>query len=277
MKDKVGTKPSQTAVQKAFKVLDVLVSSATAVSLSELSAKTNLTKPSVHRLLQQLEEIGVIEQNVGDSQYIVGRNAHGLAIKILSASTMRAGVRDVMISLVQEVKESCNLSMMCENEAIYIDRVECDWPLRVHYKVGLRVPLHATGAGKLLLAYLPPDRRNRMINKLTLKRYTEKTITNPAQLRAECDEIIKDGVSLYSEEFHHGEIGVAVPVRKSDGTVIAALSIHAPIFRMSLLSARANEPILRIAVLYIGPDVGTGCAGTWPHRLHGLASSPAAA
>lgn len=252
MNNKVSTKQSQSAVQKAFKVLDIIVSSGTPVSLSELSTKTKLAKPSVHRVLQQLEGIGVIEQNIGNSQYVVGRNAHRLAFNILSATSMRAGVRDVMESLVQNVKESCNLSMLCENEAIYVDRVECDWPLRVHYKVGSRVPLHATGAGKLLLAYLPPDKRSRMIDNLTLKKYTENTITNPEQLRAECDDIVKASLSMHSEEFHYGEIGIAVPVKKTDGSFIAALSIHAPIFRLSLSSVKVNEPMLRIAAEKIG-------------------------
>lgn len=240
------------AVHKAFNLLTELANAETSLSIDDLTERTGMGGVTVRRLVEQLQEIDIVEPDLGSERCVVGPAAQDLAIKFLRAATGRLGIRRVMVDLVDEVQESCNLAVVCGSEVLYIDRVECNWPFRVQYDVGSRLPTYCTAAGKLMLAYMPAKRREEFVSRLVLRRHTETTITDPHDLLAECEEIRKVGVSIYNEEFHRGEIGVAVPVRNADGVVIAALAVHAPIFRMSVLAARTVEPQLHAAAKTLG-------------------------
>ena len=90
-----------------------------------------------------------------------------------------------MTELVETIGETCNIGILDNNDVLYLERVECAWPLRMQLQPGSRVPPHCTGIGKMLLASLESRARKRLVSNLPLKRYTEKTITDRGDLLAE--------------------------------------------------------------------------------------------
>lgn len=251
-----GADNRATAVQKAIAILEGVLTSDGPATLVDLSARTGMPKASVHRLLNQLEEVQFVRRDLSGRAYLPGAAWVRLASETLVAIGRQPAVREIMRDLVKVVTESCNLAVMQGTEIVYVERVECEWPLRMQLQAGSRVPLHCTSSGKLLLAMMDPAARQRLVETLKLERYTPNTITDRGVLLEECARIAREGISTNREEYHLGLIGIAVPVLRADGSAAAALAIHAPIFRMSLESAREMVPHLKNAASLIAREAG---------------------
>jgi DNA-binding IclR family transcriptional regulator len=245
-----------TAIQKAVRLLQAIATSEVPRQLADLAEQVDMPKPSVHRLLAQLEEVGMIGRDITGKGFTVGGTLLRLAVDAMTVRAKQPAVHGIMRKLVNHVKESCNLGMLQDHEVIYLERVECDWPLRMQLQAGSRVPLHCTASGKLFLAQMSSRLRQRLLASLPLHKFTNNTIVDPELLEQECKAIKASGVSINREEYHLGLIGVAVPVRRSDQTVVATLSIHAPSFRMSVETALSYVPLLRNSAIEIAAEAG---------------------
>src|SRR5690606_19891047 len=133
-----------------------------------------------------------------------------------------------------------------------LDRVEADWPLRLHLPVGTALPPHCSASGKLLLACLPQAEREALLAELSLPRFTERTITDRTLLARELDRIVAAGYSVDDEEYVVGVACVAVPVRIASGEVVAACAVHAATARLPLPRAIELVPRLQEAAERIG-------------------------
>jgi DNA-binding IclR family transcriptional regulator len=108
-------------------------------------------------------------------------------------------------------------------QVLYLDRLSGHASVPVVSTIGSRLPLHATGVGKVLLAYAPEDIQHEVLSHLT--RVTPYTITQPGRLRQELARVRQEGFAQTSEEMSLGACSVAVPVRAKDEQVVAALGI----------------------------------------------------
>lgn len=254
--DNIRSDSKSTAIQKAFRVMKAIATAEEPRQLAELAEQIGMPKPSVHRLLSQLEEIGVVGRDLSGKGYTVGATWLQLAVDALIVRARQPIVRGIMRKLVDEIKETCNLAVLQDHEVLYLERVECDWPLRVQLRAGSRVPIHATASGKLLMAEMDANSRKKLLIGLHLEKFTNNTIVDRAQLESEFQSIRSTGIAINKEEYHLGLIGVAVPIRRDDGKVVAALSIHAPIFRMSIETALGYVPLLQETAKEIAIEMG---------------------
>jgi DNA-binding IclR family transcriptional regulator len=248
--------PKMTAIQKAVLLLQAIATADEPPQLAELAERVEMPKPSVHRLLAQLEEVGFVSRDISRRGYTVGAAWLRLSIDAMTAKARQPGVRSIMQRLVDRVRESCNLAVLQNHEVLYLERVECDWPLRMRIEAGSRVPIHATAAGKMLMAQMTPKNRRALLSGLTLTKFTNNTIVDPEAMERECEKIRDSDVSMNREEFHLGLIGVAVPIRRADRSVVATLSIHAPSFRMSVDTALNYVPLLKDFAAEIVSEIG---------------------
>ena len=130
----------------------------------------------------------------------------------------------------------------------YLDRVEATLPLRVAFQKGSRVPAHCSASGKLFLAMMSPAKREKLLNTLTLDRYTQNTLTDPSALKDELSRIRRQGYAFDDEESLSGLSCIAVPITDKTGRdCIAALALQAPIVRLSSNNAAERLPALRAA------------------------------
>jgi DNA-binding IclR family transcriptional regulator len=248
-----------SAIAKAFRLLDMIVKSPQPISLNDLAARSAMPKASAHRMLLQLEAIGIVKRDVLGKRFSPGDDLAALAIDVIGALAKMPPVREIMQGLVNELGESCNLGILDGKDVLYLERIECDRPLRMHLRAGSRVPLHCTAVGKLVLAYMPERKARHLLEASGLPRFTENTITDMDVLIAQLGEIRHSGVSLNREEFTKGLIGAAVPVRSPHGAFVAGLAVHAPIFRMSVDQARVEAvPKLLRAAERISAEMALG-------------------
>lgn len=238
---------SESAALRAFAVLEYVVKAGVPVSLDDATHGCDLPKPTVFRILAMLHEADLLQREPLSKRYIVGPRMSQLALDVMQHSTLRAQCHAVLQELVGEIGETCNLTMLDGNEVLYTDRVETPLPLRLHLEPGTRVPLHCTASGKIFLSQMTEKQVHRLLGKAPLPRYTEKTITDTAELMEELKRTRQTGVGTHDSELFDTSAAIAVPIADHAGRVYAALAVHAPSSRMTVESAMKHVPALQRA------------------------------
>ena len=233
--------------ERSLRLLQVLADQGRPMSLAELVETLHLPKATVHRMCAQLMEGGYIARDLSERDFVAGPALRKLALNTLNRSNLRGLRHDVLNSLVAQVGETCNFTTLDGASVLYLDRVEAPWPWRLTVDVGVHVPLHCTASGKLFLAFMADKQREFMLRALDLQPATEHSIKNVDALRQECAAVRLLGYSVDREEFVPGLVAVAAPVRDAAGAVCGALSMHAPLVRMSLAQALEHLPALQRA------------------------------
>lgn len=253
----MSTEPDNSPGLRLLELLDQLARQIKPMALPEVVALTGWPKPTVHRMLAQLEGGGWLVREPDGRRYAMASRLLRLAESVLSNSTQQGVRHAVLRQLVSEVGESCNLTALSGAEVVYLDRVEAAFPLRLELRPGTRVPAHCSASGKLFLAWMATRQRRALLDSLTLTRYTAHTLTERKALESELDAIRRDGYSVDAEEFVEGLVCVAVPVfAPGHRKVRCALALQAPAARMTLVQARLQLPRLQVAAQALARTLG---------------------
>jgi IclR family transcriptional regulator, acetate operon repressor len=219
------------AVDRAARLLSEVVHAPDPVTFTELSEVTGLAKSTTSRLLLALER-----------NHLVRRDDHGrfLPGEMFVSFAWRGGADTSLVAIAQPfldrlgraTGETVNLGVAAGPVVEQIAQVDCAYLIGGTNWVGRPVPLHASGLGKVLLAYgaakLPPGE---------LERRTPRTIVSEAALRVELAAVRARGYAVTDEELEAGLIAFAAPVFRYDGAVVAAMSVSAPVSRMTSQAA----------------------------------------
>lgn len=241
-----------TPTLRLISLLEVIAQKDMFLTLQGLVEETGLPKPTLHRMLQQLEGAGMLQRQGDGRHYSIGLRLRRLAEDLLLNSTVHGARHAVLRKLVEEVGESCNITALSGSEVLYLDRVETPAPLRFYLHPGSRVPAHCSASGKLFLAEMNAAQRRRLLEQVPLERYTDRTITELAALEMEMETVKRDGYAIDNEEFLPGLfcIAVLVPVtagRRSN----TGIAIQAPLMRLARDKALEFLPALQHAAAAI--------------------------
>jgi len=228
-----GKIDGDTPTLRLFSLLEVIAEKDQFFSLQSLVEETGLPKPTLHRMLQQLESAGILQRDGDGRQYSTGVRLRRLAENLLLNSTMHGARHIALRKLVGEVGESGNITAFTGSEVVYLDRVETAAPLRFYLHPGSRVPAHCSATGKLFLAQMTPAQRRRLLAHGPLERFTANTITDFDALEREIETIKRNGYALDNEEFLPGLLCVAVLVPVERGHSNIGIAIQAPIIRLT--------------------------------------------
>ena len=218
------------SVDRALAVLEILARDGHA-GVSEIAEEMGIHKSTVSRLLGSLVSRDMVHQNSERGKYQLGFGILRLASSIPGRLSLVREARPVLESLADAFKETVNLAVLRSNYAVNVDQAMGPSSLAMYDWVGSLTPLHATSSGKVLLAALPVDDRDRILKETGLPARTPLTITNRDKLEKELLKISHDGYCINREEFEIGLNSMAVPVYNHLGTVIGAISISGPAFR----------------------------------------------
>jgi len=236
-----------TPTMRLFALLEVIAAKDQRYALQDLVEATGLPKPTLHRMLQQLEAAGLLRRE-GDSRlYGVGTRLRRLAENLLLNDSHHGARHAVLRHLVEEIGESCNLTALAGSEVVYLDRVETAAPLRFYLHPGSRVPVHCSASGKIFLAQMTPAQRRRLLANAPLEAYTPKTLTDFEQIEREVQRVRKDGFALDDEEFLPGLLCIAALVPSASGPSNLCVAVQAPVMRLSMDKAKQLLPALQRA------------------------------
>ncbi len=236
-----------TPALRLFALLEVVAARDQLFSLQGLVDETGLPKPTLHRMLQQLEGAGLLQRESDGRHYGTGVRLRRLAENLLRNDTFHGARHAVLRRLVDELGESCNITALTGGEVVYLDRVETAAPLRFYLAPGSRVPAHCSASGKLLLAQMTPAQRQRLLGHAPLMAYTPKTLTDLARLETELTTVRRNGYALDNEEFLPGLLCVAVRVPADGGRSSLCVAVQAPVMRLPLDKAASVLPALQRA------------------------------
>ena len=218
-------------------------------TLQGLAEATGLPKPTLHRMLQQLEAAGLLQREGDGRHWGTGARLRRLAENLLLNSSLHAARHQVLRRLVDEVGESCNITAMSGGEVLYLDRVETVAPLRFYLQPGSRVPVHCSASGKVFLSQMTPAQRQRLLGATPLEACTPRTRTDLGVLEAELRRVKADGCGFDDEEFLPGLTCAAVPVPPVNPKARASLcvALQGPTVRLNRDKLEALLPALRTA------------------------------
>ncbi len=246
------TEATGTRSLRALEIIEYVASAPHPVAVSDIAAALELPRPTAHRLISVLLDESFLQRDPVSRRLIAGARVMTFALTALTRPDVRGARRAVLQDVADRTHETVNLSMPDGDRMIYVDRVETDWPLRLQYAIGSRVPLHCTAGGKLYLSQMPDETRNTLIHSLPLKRHTPSTITDPVALRAAVAKIGQTRLGTDSEELLQGMAAIAAPIRDSEGHMLAAVAVQAPVARFTLAELKQFEDLLREAADKLG-------------------------
>ena len=219
------------SVDRAIDVLEYLAAGGDG-AVTDLAAHLGVHKSTAFRLLAVLEARGLVEQVSDRGRYRLGFGIVRLAGATAARLDLVEQSRPVTTRLAAEVGETVNIARVEADTAVNLDQVRGPAAVTSVNWVGQRTPLHATSSGKVLLAYLDVDARERVLAG-SLERFTPATVTDPAVLRRQLDEVIATGWAATLEELEVGLNAVAAPIRDRHGAVVAAVSVSGPSYRLA--------------------------------------------
>lgn len=226
-------KEQVSSILRALEILECFMDNTTEWTLKKLVDRLHMPTTTVYRQLSTLTEREYLIQDPVRKSYRVGPRLLVLASTILSHSDLRVIARPELEKLSETVKETINLSLLLDREIFYLDKVETLRSVVCNTRIGNRVPAHATSCGKIMMAYKDEAFLNAYCQALPdMPQLTEKTISSPDRLR---DELVRSrilGCAIDNEEIESGLICVGAPIIGMDHTVLAAVSIAGPAFRM---------------------------------------------
>ncbi len=241
-----------SALNKAIAVLELITAQSQAVGLVDIATKLEFPRQTVHRVLLQLEEQGLIIRDDTRDRFYVGPKLSQLAINALFSENHNLPTRVILRDLVDDIQESCNIGVLDGMDFVYLDRIEAKQTLRVHSEAGSHVPAHCTSGGKVLLAYLPKPQRRKLLDLKSLTEYTPHTFTDPDALEVELEKIHAQAYSTNNQEHTEGVVGIAMPILDSSGRAIAAIACHAPVARISLEQLETYIPKIEKSAKALG-------------------------
>lgn len=242
------------SLDRGIELLKV-VSSGNGMSLTEIASAAGQPASSVYRVLLTFQKHGVVEFAESEQLWHIGITAFRIGSTFLGRTRIVEQSRAVMQHLMVSTGETANLAIVDHNEVIFISQVETHEPIRAFFRPGTRGPIHASGIGKALMAYYPPQHLAEILNS-GLARFTSKTLTAAEALNSEMERIRTRGWAVDDEERTIGMRCVAAPVFNQSGEAVAGLSLSGPSVRVTPDRDEEYGKIVRAAADAVTEAIG---------------------
>jgi DNA-binding IclR family transcriptional regulator len=222
------------SIQRALDVIEALSApeAADGLTLTELAQVLEIPKSTAVRLLANLEIREFVEQDAA-RRYRIGMRLFSIGGRALSQSHLRATARPFLEDLTLRVGESTYLGILDLDKVLYIDRIESPQPVMALSPIGSHRPANSTAIGKVLLAGMGREQAEGLLAREGLTRRTAHTVVDRGQLLEQLDEIAEAGFAIDVGEWDEGLTCLAAPIHNRFGTVVAALGVSGPSWRVS--------------------------------------------
>ncbi len=222
-----ASSPGASVTSRALALLGAFDDRHRRLTLTALAHRAGLPVSTTHRLVRELTGWGALARTSA-GEYVVGRRLWDLGM----LAPMQTGLRQVASPFLHDLYgatlATVHLAVRDDLAVLYVDRLSGHASVPVVSRVGSRLPLHATGVGKVLLSHAPLEVQAAVLANLA--RVTPYTVTQPGLLRRQLARAVREGYATTVEEMSLGACSVAVPIRRG-ADVVAALGIVVPDFK----------------------------------------------
>ncbi len=222
---------------KGVQLLEHLLEIGKPCGVTDLARQTSLNPSNVHRTLQTWAQLGYVAQDPHSGGYYCTLRLFELGCRVADGFDVRRVAREHLALISRNTQETIHLSVLDGAEIVYLEKIDSPQPVRAYSEIGGRAPAHCVATGKVLLAHGGPQALAAL--PLPLPMLTPKTVPDLAALRAQFEQIHRQGYGVNREEWRLGVSGLGAPIFDQHGQVIAAVGLTAPAARMD--EARIQE------------------------------------
>lgn len=244
-------------------MLEKIADATSGVLLSDLASLVGLPASTTHRLLNTLEQQGFVRQESQDLWHI-GTTGFKVGNAFLASRDFVRQAKPFLVELVESVGETSNLSILEGGKAVIIAQEQCSEMMRMMVPLGSRSPLHASGVGKAILAYLPQAEQQQQLDGLELEKITQWTITDKIALKEALIQTKEQGWAYDDQEHAVGLRCISSCIFNEQALPLAAISVSGPLARIS--DERAKE--LGDKVCLTAKKITDYIGGRWPSSLN---------
>lgn len=219
-------------VEKALRLLDFFSDKVTEIGLSDLARLSGIDKATVLRMLNDMAESGLVEQNLSNRRWRLGAGILRLARLREAAQPVNRVLTPILEQLAAETGETAHVSLVSGRDLANVGVVEPPRANRVYIEPGLSLPLHATASGIAFTAFTRPELRERVL----ARKLPAITGTTPITREALAELVSRAGVRGYAvadQTFEAEVYGIAVPIFDAEGFATGALAVATPASRVS--------------------------------------------
>ncbi|MFI9503446.1 IclR family transcriptional regulator [Nocardia sp. NPDC052566] len=226
------------------------------IGVGELARVLEMPKSSVQRALVTLDTAGWIRPAAGEvTRWVLTTKALAVGSRAGGDLGLRGAALPIMEDLRRHTEETVHLTVPEGGKMVLIERLETDKPVRTAMALGHALPFHASANGKAVLAYSDPELVGQLLGN-EMPRYTDTTITDPAELRAELTVVRDRGFAVNRGEWRSDVGAVAAAVLDGNGQPIASLSVNIPIGRLTAESEPFFGAAVHAAAATLGARLG---------------------
>jgi IclR family pca regulon transcriptional regulator len=220
------------SLDRGLAVIRCFSSEHPSLTLSEVAERTGLTRAAARRFLLTLQELGYVGSS--GRQFSLRPRVLALGYAYLSSFSVAQIAQPHLEDLAEELHESCSVSVLDGDDLVYVARASANRIMTIALTVGTRLPPYPTSMGRVLLAHLPEAELEAYLSRTELRKLTDRTVVDPAELRAILATVRSQGWAAVDQELEAGVRSIAVPIRDSSRKVVAAINASAHAARVPM-------------------------------------------
>jgi IclR family transcriptional regulator, pca regulon regulatory protein len=255
-----GDPSFMTSLARGLTVIEAFSGNRHHPTTAVLSAQTGLPRAAVHRCLYTLRRLGFVDSD-DERHFYLRPSVLSLGYSYLYSTPLASATQPVLERVSRHLHESCSIATLEGDSIVYVARSVVTRIMSVDLRVGSRLPAFCTSMGRVLLASVSPEKLRAYVAHLTLTRYTDRTIASKEKLLRLLHLVERAGYAIVDQELEIGLRSIAVPLRDSSGTVVAALNASTHAQRVSTQEMQTRFlPALRATAqelsLLLAPGAG---------------------
>jgi len=242
--------------ERAVAILNCFTLEEPELGVREIARKIGLSSSTTGRIMSGLKDMGFLSQNPETRTYALGAAVMAWAGVYTATLDVRITSMPAVDQLHRDTQETISLYILQGDERVCVERRESPHTVRLVTRIGRRLPLYAGSAGKVFLAFLPPERTQEILDNSDLKPFTPNTIVDRELLDAELEAVRRQGYAVSTGEWQKEASGIASPIFNPRREVIAALTISGPSQRFTDAKMREYIPVVTRAAQEVSRNLG---------------------
>lgn len=218
---------------KALQILQALVEQGGPMTIQHIAHTTGLSPSTVHRIVQELMACGFVAKDEAAKTYAIGAETWAFAAKLKNSDYLVTMSETEMERLNLLSNETVHLIVPENDQAVYIGKKEARCQIQLRSRIGWRIPLACTSAGKLILAHHAKEWVQNYLEHNPIRQYTNHTIMQESELWRELEHVRKQGFAIDNREHNPDIVCVGAPIFDREGHLVAAISVSAPEYRFT--------------------------------------------
>jgi len=219
-------------VDRVVKLLDCFTDETPELRLTDLSERLGVSKAQVLRIVSTLQAGGYLERDAETKRYRLGVRLFHLGMVVRHQMDLRKIALPHLRHLAEKTEETAALFVPDPLGPICLEVVQSRKAMRVFAQLGSRMPWNAGTSSKVILAHLPEEQRERILDRGGFKRYTAHTVTDPGRIREILGEIRRVGYHIGVRDLDEDALGISAPIFDDAGQIAGAIGVAAPAVRL---------------------------------------------